>query len=115
MTVGQSDHDSELAGIELKIWSRNEKTRKAREDQILNDSRRNTGALRIATELLDGGVAGGGLANADLTTGRLLSSAPGFLGRTATSAADAAALGAVAGFNEGNGLSTVSTRQEKVR
>jgi len=101
--------------VDLKIWSRNRKTRKARKDQILNDSRRDTVALRIATELLDGGVAGGGLANADLTTGRLLSSAPGFLGRTATSAADAAALGAVAGFNEGNGLSTVSTRQEKVR
>ena len=73
------------------------------EDQILNDSRRNTGALGIATQLLGGGVAGGGLANAGLTTGRLLSSAPGLLGRTATSAADAAALGAVAGFNEGNG------------
>ena len=72
-----------------------QKNRKAREDQILNDSRRNTGALGIATELLGGGVAGGGLANADLTTGRLLSSAPGLLGRTATSAADAAALGAV--------------------
>ena len=101
--------------VDLKIWSRNRKTRKARKDQILNDSRRDTVALRIATELLDGDVAGGGLANADLTTGRLLSSAPGLLGRTATSAADAAALGAVAGFNEENGLSTVSTRQEKVR
>ena len=117
MTVGQSDHDSEMAGgcVDLKSGRETEKTRKARKDQILNDSRRDTVALRIATELLDGGVAGGGLANAGLTTGRLLSSAPGFLGRTATSAAEAAALGAVAGFNEGNGLSTVSTRQEKVR
>jgi hypothetical protein len=77
----------------------------------LNDSRRNTGALGTATELLGGGVAGGGLANAGLTTGRLLSSAaPGLLGRTATSAADAAALGAVAGFNEGNGLNDRLTR-----
>src|SRR6516225_10610409 len=77
--------------VDLKISSRNIKTRKGRKDQILNDSRRDTVALRIATELLDGDVAGGGLANADLTTGRLLSSAPGFLGRTATSAAEAAA------------------------
>jgi len=53
---------------------------KAREDRILNDSRRNTGALGSATELLGGGVAGGCLANAGLTTGRLLSSAPGLLG-----------------------------------
>jgi hypothetical protein len=49
-------------------------------------------------------VAGGGLANAGLTTTRVLSSAPSLLGRTATSAADAADLGGVAGFNEGNGL-----------
>jgi len=76
----------------------------------LNDSRRNTGALGSATELLGGGVVGGGLANAGLTTGRLLSSAPGLLGRTATSATDAAALGGIAGFNEGNGLNDRLTK-----
>ena len=70
----------------------------------MNDARRNTGALGTASKLLSGGVAGGGLANADLTTGRLRSSAPRFLGGTATTAADAAALGGVAGFNEGSGL-----------
>lgn len=78
---------------------------KAREDQVMKDARANTGAAGTAAELLGGGVAGGGLANAGLTTSRLLSSAPGLLGRTATSAADAAALGGVAGFNEGSGLS----------
>ncbi len=79
---------------------------KAREDQILNDARANTGAAGTAAELLGGGVAGGGLARGGITTGRFLSSAaPGLLGRTATSAADAGALGGVAGFNEGNGLS----------
>jgi hypothetical protein len=55
-------------------------------------------------------VAGCGLANAGLTTGRLLSSAPGLLGRTATSATDAAALGSIAGFNEGNGLNDRLTK-----
>ena len=60
--------------------------------------------------LLGGSVAGCGLANAGLTTGRLLSSAPGLLGRTATSATDAAALGSIAGFNEGNGLNDRLTK-----
>ncbi|PDT55763.1 hypothetical protein CO678_41995 [Bradyrhizobium diazoefficiens] len=78
---------------------------KAREDLIMNEARKNTGIAGTAAELLGGGVAGVGLARGGLTTGRLLSSAsPGLLGRTATSAADAAALGGVAGFNEGNGL-----------
>ena len=60
--------------------------------------------------LLGGSVAGCGLANAGLTTGRLLSSAPGLLGRTATSAMDAAALGSIAGFNEENGLNDRLTK-----
>lgn len=78
---------------------------KAREDLIMDEARRNTGIAGSAAEMLGGGVAGVGLARGGLTTGRLLSSAsPGLLGRTATSAADAAALGGVAGFNEGNGL-----------
>jgi len=59
--------------------------------------------------LLGGSVAGCGLANAGLTTGRLLSSARGLLGRTATSATDAAALGSIA-FNEGNGLNDRLTK-----
>lgn len=78
---------------------------KAREDQIMNDARRNTGALGSATEMLGGGVAAGGLASGGLTAGRLLSSAPGLLGRTAATAADAAGLGGFSGAMEGNGLS----------
>lgn len=60
--------------------------------------------------MLGGGVAGGGLANAGLTTSRVLSSAPGLLGRTATTAADAAAARRCCGFNEGNGLSDRLTK-----
>jgi hypothetical protein len=78
---------------------------KAREDQIMGDARANTGWLGTGAELLGGGVAGGGLAKGGLTATRFLSSAsPILLGRTAALSADAAGLGAVTGFNEGNGL-----------
>jgi hypothetical protein len=77
---------------------------KAREDLIMDEARKNTGIAGSAAELLGGGVAGAGLARGGVTTGRFLSAQPGLLGRTASSAADAAALGGVAGFNEGNGL-----------
>jgi hypothetical protein len=77
---------------------------KAREDQIMSDARHNTGALGTAAEFLGGGVAGGGLARSGITTARFLSPQPGLVGRTLTSAADAAGLGGVAGFNEGNSL-----------
>jgi hypothetical protein len=75
---------------------------KAREDRILNDARANTGAYGTAAEVLGGGATGLGLG--PLSTGRLLSSSPGIVGRTLSSATDAAALGGVAGFNEGNSL-----------
>jgi hypothetical protein len=78
---------------------------KAREDQIMGDARANTGWLGTGAELLGGGVAGGALARGGITTGRFLSANPGLLGRTAATAADSAALGGVAGFNEGNSLS----------
>jgi hypothetical protein len=77
---------------------------KAREDQIMGDARANTGYAGTAAELLGSGVAGGALARGGLTTGRFLSANPGLLGRTAATAADSAALGGVAGFNEGNGF-----------
>ena len=77
---------------------------KAREDQIMGDARANTGWLGTGAELLGGGVAGGGLARGGLTATRFLPSSPSLLGRTGAMAADAAGLGAVAGFNEGNGL-----------
>jgi len=34
---------------------------KAKEDQILTDARRNTGAMGVANSVLGGGVSGGGL------------------------------------------------------
>jgi len=72
---------------------------KARENQIVNDARANTGLVAgTAAELLGGSVAGGGLGRAGLTTSRMLSSQPGLVGRTLTSAADAAGLGGTAGF-----------------
>ena len=43
-------------------------------------------------------VAGGGLGRAGLTISRMLSSQPGLVGRTLTSAADTAGLGGIAGF-----------------
>jgi hypothetical protein len=95
---------------------------KAREDQIMGDARANTGALGTAAEVLGGGIGGGAVtsglgtmvrgaggnlvasAGNGLTTARFLSSNPGIVGRTLSSAADAAGLGGVAGFNEGNSL-----------
>jgi hypothetical protein len=77
---------------------------KAREDFLMDKARQSTGLFGLAAELLGGGAAGAGLANAGLTTGRILATNPGFLARTASSAADAAALSGIAGANEGNSL-----------
>lgn len=77
---------------------------KAREDQIMGDARKNTGALGTAAEVLGGGISGAGLANAGVTTARFLAPEAGLLARSASSAADAAGMGAFSGFMEGNGL-----------
>jgi hypothetical protein len=77
---------------------------KARGNQILSDARRNAGTLGEITELAGGGVARAGLARGVIIAARLLSSQPGIVGRTLSSAADAAGLGGIAGFNEGNSL-----------
>jgi hypothetical protein len=77
---------------------------KAREDQIMNQSRENTGALGTAAEVLGGGVAAGGLANAGVTASRLLAPGAGLLKRAAASALDTSALGGFTGAMEGNGL-----------
>ena len=77
---------------------------KAREDQIMGDARKNTGALGTAAEVLGGGVSGAGLASGGLTAGRLLAPEAGLLARTGASAADAAGLGAFTGAMEGNGI-----------
>lgn len=75
---------------------------KAREDRTMNEAHKNTGALGTAAEFLGGGVAGGGLASGGLTTGRLMTANPGIVQRALSTAADSAALGGFAGFNEGN-------------
>ncbi|MDE5451336.1 hypothetical protein GWE18_00400 [Bradyrhizobium sp. CSA112] len=77
---------------------------KAREDQIMGDARKNTGALGTAAEVLGGGISGAGLASGGITAARFLSPEAGLLARTGASAADAAGLGAFSGAMEGNGL-----------
>jgi hypothetical protein len=62
----------------------------------VNGARANIGLVAgTAAELLGGSVAGGGLGHAGLTTSRMLSSQPGLVGRTLTSAADTAGLGGI--------------------
>jgi hypothetical protein len=77
---------------------------KAREDQIMGDARKNTGALGTAAEILGGGVSGAGLARGGITAARFLAPEAGLLARTGASTADAAGIGAFSGAMEGNGL-----------
>lgn len=77
---------------------------KAREDLALDEARKNTGGLGMIAEALGGGVSGVGLARGGLTTARMLAPEAGLGARTASSAADAAALGGFSGAMEGNGL-----------
>ncbi|MBR0901204.1 hypothetical protein [Bradyrhizobium liaoningense] len=73
---------------------------KAREDLIMDDVRKNTGALGMAAELAGGALTGSGLARAGVTFAPQASA--GLAARSLGSAADAAAMGAVAGGAEGN-------------
>ena len=77
---------------------------KAREDKIMEDSRKNTGMLGTAAEVLGGGVSGAGLASGGVTAGRFLAPEAGLVARSAASAADAAGLGGFSGAMEGNGV-----------
>jgi hypothetical protein len=77
---------------------------KAREDQIMGDARKNTGALGAGAEILGGGVSGAGLAAGGITAARFLAPEAGLLARSGASAADAAGVGAFSGAMEGNGL-----------
>lgn len=86
---------------------------KAREDRTMDKAREKTGTLGSAAEMLGGGVAGGGLANAGITTARALAPEAGVVARALSSAADAGGLGAVSGFNEGNGLGERLTNAAK--
>lgn len=77
---------------------------KAREDQIMGDARKNTGAAGTAAELLGGGVSGAGLASQGMTLARFLAPEAGWLARAGAAAGDAAAIGGFTGAMEGNGL-----------
>lgn len=77
---------------------------KAREDQIMSDARKNTGALGTAAEVLGGAVGGSALADAGVTATRFLAPEAGILKRAAASAADGAGIGGFSGAMEGNGL-----------
>ena len=77
---------------------------KAREDLIMNDARKNTGALGTAVEIAGGVLSGLGLARGGLTFARGLAPEAGLWARSVASAGDAAALGGFAGAMEGDGL-----------
>ncbi|WP_316176149.1 hypothetical protein [Bradyrhizobium sp. SZCCHNRI1073] len=77
---------------------------KAREDLIMDDARKNTGALGTVAEIGGGVGSGLGAARAGLSFARGLAPEAGLLARSAASAGDSAAFGAVAGAGEGNSL-----------
>lgn len=77
---------------------------KAREDLILEEARKNTGALGTAAEIGGGVGTGLGAARAGLSFARGLGPNAGLLGRTAASAGDSAVFGTLAGAGEGNSI-----------
>ncbi|HTF73258.1 MAG TPA: hypothetical protein VK620_02780, partial [Bradyrhizobium sp.] len=80
------------------------KRAKAFQDVIVDEARKNSGALGTGAEIAGGLASGAGLAGAGLTTARALAPNAGLLARTASSAADAGIYGGVAGGMEGNSL-----------
>lgn len=76
---------------------------KARENLDVQRAKQNTGYAGTAAELLGGAASGLGLARGGVTAARFLGN--GLLGRTGAAALDSSALGGLAGFGEGNGLS----------
>lgn len=77
---------------------------KAREDLIMDDARKNTGALGTVAEIAGGVGSGLGAASGGLTFARGLAPDAGLAARSLASAGDAAAFGALAGAGEGNSL-----------
>lgn len=77
---------------------------KAREDLIMSDARKNTGALGTALEIGGGVGSGIGLARGGMSFARGLAPEAGFLARSAASAGDAATVGGFSGAMEGDGL-----------
>jgi hypothetical protein len=107
--------ETPLEMLKRRTWSPSEgyNYAKAREDQIMGDARKNTGALGTAAEILGGAVSGEGLANGGATAARfvspvsriLLANGQAGIGlRSLLSAGDSAGLGALSGAMEGNGL-----------
>jgi hypothetical protein len=86
---------------------------KAREDRITDEARKNTGVLGDVAEMAGGAATGLGLTRGGVTLARYLAPDAGLVARTAASAGDAAGLGGVAGFNEGNGLGERLTNAAK--
>jgi hypothetical protein len=77
---------------------------KAREDRTMDKAREDTGLLGSGVEMLGGAVTGGGLTRGGITATRALAPEAGLAAGAAAYAADAGGIGAVSGFNEGNGL-----------
>jgi hypothetical protein len=77
---------------------------KAREDLNLDEARKKTGLLGTAAEIAGGGMSGAGLASGGVTAARFLAPEAGLAARSAASAADAGALGAISGGMEGDGV-----------
>jgi hypothetical protein len=82
---------------------------KAAQDLDVDKARESTGALGTAAEILGGAGTGLGLAGNGLTFARSLAPNAGLLARSAASAGDSAALGALAGAGDGNSLSERGT------
>lgn len=77
---------------------------KAREDLIMDDARKDTGALGTIAEIGGGVGSGLGAASAGLTFSRGLAPNAGLMSRSLASAGDSAAMGALAGAGEGNSV-----------
>lgn len=82
---------------------------KAREDQIMGDSKKNTGLLGTGLEVLSGAGAGMKLAQGGWTAARSLAPDAGIGARSLASGIDAAGIGAFSGAMEGNGLGERAT------
>lgn len=77
---------------------------KAREDLIMDDARKDTGALGTIAEIGGGIGSGLGAASAGLTFSRGLAPNAGLMSRSLASAGDSAAMGALAGAGDGNSV-----------
>ncbi len=82
---------------------------KAREDQLDEESRKNTGGLGSGVEMLGGMATGAGLAKHGVTAARFLASEAGLLKRAAASAIDSGVRNGFAGSMDGSGVQERAT------